>query len=250
MHHTASSQGIRHRVAATSAALLLSGLGLAVGSSAASSSPAFAAAGPAAIGSSMASAGYEAMVSKASTASVKFVVPTITCTGSTTPIYLGVFLNGSMTAGGKTAGTGLFLGMYCSGTTAIYQATLNHDSIPGPAFAVKAGDAIVVDLDVGVAAESLTVTDTTSGTQRSDSSGTGIHPNVLQVTAQGGGGHGGFAPFSPVVYRSIVLNGAPLSAASPWGFKQIDSAHKVMIKTSGLQGAAADRFTLTYVRNS
>src|SRR4029077_18537019 len=109
MLRTRSSQGIRHRVAATSAALLLSGIGLALGA------PAFAAAGPATIGSSMASAGYEASVAKASTAALKFVVPTITCTASTDPIYLGVFLNGAMTVGGKEAGTGVFVGMTCSG---------------------------------------------------------------------------------------------------------------------------------------
>jgi hypothetical protein len=212
--------------------------------------PASAAPRPAVVGSSMAYAGYIADTTATASASVNVVVPTITCTGSTVPLTIEILFNGLLTADGSAVGTGIFLAMSCSGNTASYTATLIVDEVNRSQLTVNAGHSLNVTLSVAPGAESLNITDTTNGKQRTNTSGGGMSASKLQLTTQGGVGSGGFAPFTPIVYRKIVLNGAPLSAASPEGFKQIDSAHLVMIKTSKLQGATGNKFTNKFVRNT
>ena len=212
--------------------------------------PASAATRPAVIGTSMASAGYLADTPAKSSASVNVVVPTITCTGSTVPLTIEILFNVLLTADGSLVGTGVFLQMGCTGTTASYIVTLIVDQANRSQLTVKPGHSLDVTLSVAAHAESLTITDTTNGRHRTDTSGGGMAATKLQLTTQGGVGSGGFAPFTPIVYRNIVLNGAPLSAASPDGYKQINSAHQVMISTSKLRGTTGNKFTNKFVRNT
>ena len=220
---------------------------IAVGAAAA---PAGAKVRPSVIDTSTVVAGYNADLSSAATMSLTLVVPTATCSPAVTaPLHIGMLFNGVISGTSGASFTGAYVSIYCSGSTASYIATAYNDGVPAPTFVVKPGHVVTVATTVGPASETVTITDTTSGRHRSNHSGAGMSPASAQITGQGGSGVGNFAPFTPIVFSSIMLNGAPFAAAAPTGFKQVDSVGKVMIKTSGLQ-ASGTQFTLHYVRNT
>jgi hypothetical protein len=202
------------------------------------------------IGSSSGNAGYIGNLPTRDTASFHISTPTATCTRSVdAPIFVQAFFNGTLQD--RSAGaSGMYIGIGCDGNDPTYQATLVTDEANGPTMTISAGDILSFTGTTASTTESYSLTDLTT-VQTITATGTGLRPQNLQLTVQGGFlGSTVFPAFKPAItYSLIKVNGAAFSALNPAAFYEVDGSGNTEIQTSALS-ASGEAFGLAYVSNT
>jgi hypothetical protein len=202
------------------------------------------------IGGPSGNAGYIGNLPSQDTVTFHLNVPTITCTrGVDAPIFVQAFLNGTLKD--KSLGaSGMYLGLGCNGSVPYYQATLSSDEANGAMMTISPGDILVFAGATGSTSENYSLTDLTSS-QTITGTGTGLRPQNLQLTVQGGfNGSPVFPGFKPpIAYSLIKVNGAAFSALNPSAFYEVDGNGNTEIQTSPIS-ASGEAFSLAYVSNN
>jgi hypothetical protein len=177
-------------------------------------------------------------------------VPTVTCTSGDKGILL-IGEDISDTLSSKSAGeVALEIGMACSGTTALYGASID---INGTATkfgsAISAGDTLSFSASASSSKASGKVTDMTT---KKSTSAKGAGGTLTAVIVGAGGISASWPTFGTITFSKVTLNGKALSSATP---TQTNASVMVSGKwvteiTSSALNKTGNGFHDTYVTNN
>ncbi len=184
------------------------------------------------------------------TATVKFVVPTITCYQNFSGVGPSVLIDSTVHNHRYSySGGGIAVG--CQNKQPTYIAlpivdSLNYDDTNVP---IAAGDKITLTVKYG---QNTTVTLVDDTTHQVD---TRTGKRSLGVTAYFGDSgievnhHGvGLDPFTTTSFSGATVNGRPIGSQSPRRYKWVDSSHVALVTASTI--SHKDHFTTTFKRST
>jgi hypothetical protein len=196
-------------------------------------------------------AGYEFNASKVTTASARFTVPTVTCSGGNSGIGPGLFV---VTTKRMLVGAGLIVS--CRGSVVRYQVATaigngNKDEQAGAL--VEPEDVIFVQVHLAGKASSVTIRDLTANASHSQSGMGGrssyvavgdaaITLNQLRV---------GVDRFTPVTFTKVMIQGKALARWRPYAVERYrgSASHPIVQIRPGKLSHAGESFTLSFVHS-
>jgi Peptidase A4 family len=193
-------------------------------------------------------AGYEFNSSKVPTASARFTVPTVTCSGGNSGIGPGLFV---VTTKRMLVGAGLIVS--CQGAVVRYQMVTAIGGNEQPGAVVEPEDVVFVQVHVSGKGSSVTIRDLTANASHSQS-GTGGRSSYVAVGDAAVLSYQvqlGVDRFTPVTFTNVVIQGKALARWRPYAVERYrgSASHPIVQIRPGKLSHAGESFPLSFVHS-
>lgn len=191
-------------------------------------------------------AGYEFNSSKVTTASARFVIPTVTCSGGNSGIGPGLFV---VTTKRMLVGAGLIVS--CQGSLVRYQMATDIGSSEQSGALVEPEDVVFVYVHLSSRGSSVAIRDITANASHSQSGKGGrsscvavgdaaILNNQVQL---------GVDRFTPVTFTNVVIQGKALARWHSYAIERYrgSASHPTIQIRPGKLSHAGQSFTLSFI---
>ena len=193
-------------------------------------------------------AGYEFNSSKVTTASARFVIPTVTCSGGNSGIGPGLFV---VTTKRMLVGAGLIVS--CQGALVRYQMATDIGSNEQSGAIVEPEDVVFVQVHLSSRGSSVVIRDITANASHGQSGkgGRSSYVAVGDAAILNYQVQLGVDRFTPVTFTNVVIQGKALARWHPYAIERYrgSASHPIVQIRPGKLSHAGQSFKLSFIHS-
>jgi len=193
-------------------------------------------------------AGYDFNSSKVTTASARFSIPAVTCSGGNSGVGPGLFV---VTTRSALTGAGLIVA--CEGSVVRYEMATSVNGSEENTVLVKPKDVVFVQVHLSTKGSSVVIRDLTANASHSQS-GKGARSSYVSIGAAAilfVKTQVGVDRFTPVTFTNVVIQGKALSWWKPYAVERYrgSAAHPIVQIRPGKLSHGGESFTLSFIHS-